>query len=137
MKEGLMWFIVVAVLGTIIPSKGWLAVFGLVVFFLGCLIQHISDKKKEYEKRQRGELPATPPPSNPISQHDHFGFFVVLFLIAGAFYLLIYGAGHGSDFCYYFLGGICMLLVFGGLISDLFQDLSKRIGPHGDHKTHK
>jgi hypothetical protein len=31
MKEGLMWFIVVAILGTIIPSKGWLAVFGIVV----------------------------------------------------------------------------------------------------------
>ena len=36
MKEGLMWFIVVAILGTIIPSKGWLAIFGLVVMaFLG------------------------------------------------------------------------------------------------------
>ncbi|MBR0325947.1 MAG: hypothetical protein IIX11_07455 [Selenomonadales bacterium] len=67
MKEGLMWFIVAVVLGTIIPSKGWLAVFVLVVSFLGCLMQHISDKKTEAEKRQRRELPL-PSPAKPIDR---------------------------------------------------------------------
>jgi hypothetical protein len=46
MKEGLMWFIVVAILGTIIPSKGWLAVFVLVVCALGFLMGAIERNAK-------------------------------------------------------------------------------------------
>ena len=46
MKEGLMWFIVVAILGTIIPSKGWLAVFGIVVFFLMRFLYILDNKRK-------------------------------------------------------------------------------------------
>ena len=46
MKEGLMWFIVVAILGTIIPSKGWLAVFVLVVVFLMRFLCVLDDKRK-------------------------------------------------------------------------------------------
>ena len=46
MKEGLMWFIVVAILGTIIPSKGWLAVFVLVVVFLMRFLCVLDNKRK-------------------------------------------------------------------------------------------
>ena len=46
MKEGLMWFIVVAILGTIIPSKGWLAVFGIVVVFLMRFLYVLDNKRK-------------------------------------------------------------------------------------------
>ena len=46
MKEGLMWFIVVAILGTIIPSKGWLAVFVLVVVFLMRFLYVLDNKRK-------------------------------------------------------------------------------------------
>ena len=46
MKEGLMWFIVAVVLGTIIPSKGWLAVFVLVVFGLLCIICTLDDRAR-------------------------------------------------------------------------------------------
>lgn len=46
MKEGLMWFIVVAILGTIIPSKEWLAVFGIVVLGLLGIICTLDDRAK-------------------------------------------------------------------------------------------
>ena len=46
MKEGLMWFIIVAILGTIIPSKGWLAVFGIVICALGFLMGAIERNSK-------------------------------------------------------------------------------------------
>lgn len=46
MKEGLMWFIIIAVIGTIIPSKGWLAVFGIVVFGLLCIICTLDERAK-------------------------------------------------------------------------------------------
>ena len=46
MKEGLMWFIVAAILGTIIPSKGWLAVFVLVVCALLGIICTLDDRAK-------------------------------------------------------------------------------------------
>ena len=46
MKEGLMWFVVAVVLGTIIPSKGWLAVFGIVVCALGFLMGAIERNAK-------------------------------------------------------------------------------------------
>ena len=38
MKEVLMWALILGVIGTIIPSKEWLAVFVLVVCALGCLL---------------------------------------------------------------------------------------------------
>ena len=44
MKEGLMWFIVAVVLGTIIPSKGWLAVFGIGVFIFGWIMCALYDR---------------------------------------------------------------------------------------------
>ncbi|MBQ2246554.1 MAG: hypothetical protein II324_05805 [Selenomonadales bacterium] len=46
MKEGLMWFIVAVVLGTIIPSKGWLAVFGIGVFIFGWIMCALDDRAK-------------------------------------------------------------------------------------------
>ena len=46
MKEGLMWFIVVAILGTIIPSKGWLAVFVLVVVGLLGIICALDERAR-------------------------------------------------------------------------------------------
>ena len=49
MKEGLMWFIVADILGTIIPSKGWLAVFVLMVcalvFLMGAIERNVKNKK--------------------------------------------------------------------------------------------
>ena len=46
MKEGLMWFIVVAILGTIIPSKGWLAVFVIAICIFGCIMCALDDRAK-------------------------------------------------------------------------------------------
>ncbi len=36
MKEGLMWALVLGIIGTLIPSKDWLAIFVLVICGLGC-----------------------------------------------------------------------------------------------------
>lgn len=46
MKEGLMWFIIIAVIGTIIPSKGWLAVFVIGVFIFGWIMCALDDRAK-------------------------------------------------------------------------------------------
>ena len=81
MKEGLMWFIVVAILGTIIPSKGWLAVFGIVVLGLLGIICTLDKRARGLQRVQ--EVPNSDCPPPQIS--DRFAKCITLVIISAFF----------------------------------------------------